>query len=200
MSVKNEQESINAIFSEAFETYLNRISPEGRDSSKQEEEKAYSKMLVDIDKETNPFIKAFMQDTVLYLCKEEMLFTYYLGQRWNDVIQEEREILKSVQPIDLYIELEKILANQSDSYGYTKTFSSHRYPLNIPGHYTGVEKVRYIDKSEISPACLLRSYYKFGVHTYRVGHAIKNIIECMEDRYGLNFKELEDSYQRSLKG
>src|SRR3990172_6595439 len=116
-----------------------------------------------------------------------MLFYYFYEQCWEKKIQEQRTLQKKIQPMELYIQLEDILASQSNSYEYTKTFSSHRYPLTVPGNFSGETKVRDVNETDFLPARFVKSYYKFGVHTYHVGSAIRNILDCLEERYSLNF-------------
>jgi hypothetical protein len=44
---------------------------------------------------------------------------------------------------------------------------------------------------DVSPALFLKSKYKFGRIDFFVGYAIKNILDHLEKRYGLDFEELE---------
>ena len=52
---------------------------------------------------------------------------------------------------------------------------------------------------DVPPALILKSFYEFGGHKFRIGHAIKNILDYLEERFGLDFEELERIHQRALK-
>lgn len=189
----------NAPVPDYFQRYLDSLKESARRHSEQEEREACAAMQSQIDREEDFEIRQFMQDTLEHYCQDgSMLVSYVYKTYWHEWISEQRALQKEVEPIELYIALESILANQSDYSGYTKTYGGPRYPLTIPGNYSRQTRVRNID-ANVSRVNFLRSYYKFGVHEFHVGQAIKNILNHLEKRYGLDFRKLERSYQRAEK-
>lgn len=175
--------------------FIAGLKSDGGNFSEQEEIDAALEIQKRIDKEKDQHIKQFMEDTLAYYCKDRsMLLSYILDARWHDWIREQRVLKKKMQPIELYIELERIMAKEADSTGYTKQYSSPPYKLRIPENYEGFREFRQVDPN-VSPAKFARSYYKFGIHTLRVGSAIKGILEHLENRYGISFKELERAHR-----
>lgn len=183
-----------------FGIYLRNLKSEGRAHSEQAERKAYSEMQLKIEREKNREIKHFMQDTLEYYCIDgSMLLSYIYENYWDEWVKKQKYLQRAIQPMELYIALESILADKSDSSEYTKTPGGPRYPLTIPGNYPGQpeNRVRHVG-TDVSGARFLKSYYKFGVHKFHVGSAVKNILDYLEDRYDLDFKELERSRQRAV--
>jgi hypothetical protein len=184
-----------------FQMYLDILKQGVRAHSEQTEREAYAEMQSQIDREEDREIRQFMQDTLEYYCQDcSMLLSYIWGTYWHQWIKEQRALQSEAQPIELLIALESILANQCDSSGYTKTYGQRRSELTIPGNYPGTApmETRNVD-TNVPRARFLNSYYKIGVHKFRVGHAIKNILDHVEERYGLDFKELERIHQRAGK-
>ena len=190
----------NASTPDYLEKYLDSLRSEGRAHSEQAEREAYAKLQSQIAGEKNGEVRQFMQETLDHYCQGgSMLLSYIYENRWHEWIKEQRSLQKQVQPIELFISIESILANQCVSSGYTNTYGP-RYPLTIPGNYpnAGTNRVRNLD-ANVPRARFLSSYYKFGVHEFRAGHAIKKILDHLEDRYGLDFKKLERTHQRAEK-
>ncbi len=188
----------NASISDNLQKHLDGLKSNGRAHSEQAEREAYVKMQSQIDREKNREIRQFMQDTLEHYQDGYMLQTYLYEEVWYQAIKRQRVMQNEVQPIELYIALESILANKGDSSGYTKTSYQPRYPLTIPGNYSGWTRERNVD-TNVPRVNFLNSYYKFGVHKFWVGSAIKSILDHLEKRYGLDFEELERVHQRAVK-
>lgn len=184
-----------------LQKYLETLKSKARAHSEEAEREAHAKMQAEIEREEDREVKQFMQDTVEYYCQDDfMLLSYAYENLWRQSIKEQRELQEKGQPIELFIALESILARQGDYSGYTKTSGGRRYPLTIPGNYTGSETVRNVVDQNVPRARFLKSYYKFGVHTFGVGYAIRKIVDYLEERYRLDFRELERIHQRAGKG
>lgn len=182
--------------SEHVRAYLEKFVGEAR----RKEAAACSRIERDIQAENELFVRQFMQDTLTHFCRDDsMLVSYILDTYWDEWVAKERELNRSTQPIDLYIQLETILASESNSDAYLKGNNPGRYPLCIPGHHAGETKTRNVDKSKISPSRLLGSYYKFGVHKYFVGRAIQRLLSHLQHRYGIDFNKLEEQRAQSYK-
>lgn len=160
---------------EAFKSYVARLYPGEAEISYQKQADAFNKIKISLATEKNPFIKDFMRETVLWLCNQDMQFTYFLEQRWEDDVQEQRDAFEELEALDVFYLVEKILASSSSSYGYTKNESYSRYPLIVPGYQEGEEKTRYVANGQFAPSRILRSYYKFGVHTFYAGRAVSTL-------------------------
>jgi len=191
----------NASMPDCFQKYLDGLKSENRAYSEEAEREAYAKMQSQIDGEEDTEVKQFMQDKLEYSCQEgSMLLSHIWETGWHQWIEEQTAQQREVQPIELFIALELILANQCDSSGYTKTYGQPRYNLTIPGNTpaTAPTRTKNVD-TDVPRVRFFNSYYKFGVHKFWVGHAIKAILDHLEKRYGLDFKELERIHQRAGK-
>ena len=77
---------------------------------------------------------------------------------------------------------------------------SFRYPVNVPnenGEFTKVHRVNIkssymLDSKDISPKTLPFMKYKFGSNELLIGKGIINALEYLENRYGIDFNELEN--------
>ena len=75
-----------------------------------------------------------------------------------------------------------------------------RYPINVPNENGGITKIRggkitrsyYMAMSgNLTPNAIQFMRYKFGSNELYVGQGLINVLEYLENRYGLNFEELE---------
>jgi len=172
-------------------TYLQQIKPDTRGSSDAVEIQKYLTMRAHIDKEATADIKQFMEGMLAEVCKEAaMLLSYYYGALWQDRVRARRALHKKIQPMALYIALEDIMARQTDASTYTQNPTRGRKNLILPGNFSPSKEISYVS-ADTPPPLLLGSFYKFGSHHFHVGHAIKAILEHLEDRYGLDFRKLE---------
>lgn len=187
---------VDSDLDEAFKSYVDRIYPGEAEIFYQKQTDAFNKMKTAITEEENRFIKDFMTETIFWLCTQDMQFSYFLEQRWEDDVREQREAFDNLEDLEVFYSVERILAFSSSSSGYTKNESYGRYPLIIPRYHGGQEKVDLLLKGRFAPSRVLRSYYKFGVHTFYAGRAVKQILEHLEERYGLSFRELEESIKK----
>ena len=76
---------------------------------------------------------------------------------------------------------------------------SFRYPVNVPngnGEYTKVKVnincSRLIDSNDISPDTIPYIKYKFGANELYVGRGIIEVLKYLEERYDLDFNQLEE--------
>ena len=75
-----------------------------------------------------------------------------------------------------------------------------RYPINVPnerGDYTKVKlninSSSLIDEKDISSATIPYIKYKFGSNELYIGKGLISVLNYLEDRYDLDFNELENS-------
>lgn len=194
------QDAVDA--ADALPDYLEKYlaNREFDETDRAEEIEAFRTMRSQAETERDPDIRQFMHDTIIHHCKQEaMKLAYVLENYWLEEVRTERKRKREAPPPDLFIALEEVMANSADSTGYTKQYCSSRYPLRLPFNYEGRQEVHTIDPAT-SPRRLARAHYQFGVHTFYAGSAINRIIRLLEERYGLNFKQLEAARQRHMKG
>ncbi len=74
----------------------------------------------------------------------------------------------------------------------------YRYPINVPnrdGHYTkirlNINETSLISSEDITPDAVKYMKYKFGTNELFVGLGIIKVLQYLEERYGLDFDELE---------
>ncbi len=75
-----------------------------------------------------------------------------------------------------------------------------RYPIWFPddeGNYTkirmNINNSHLIDSTDISAKTIPYMKYKFGSNELMIGKGLINILNYLENRYGINFNELEKS-------
>lgn len=165
--------------------------------SNEAEKEALTQMLDERDREKNPHIQEFMTKVITYSCYEGTMRLPYMQEvYWKKWIREERKSVKKYEPLkELYRNLE-IVANNADSSGYTKVNSNNRYPLSIDRQEMFHERLR-MTTPDISPTKLMSSYYQFGVHSYPIMRNIENMVRFLENRYSIDFKELEEKFRKS---
>lgn len=166
--------------------------------SEEQERSSFVSMKADVDKESNPAIKAYLLEALEAYCKDGgMLLSYIHEQLWRANADKQRTLLKTLYPMGVYKALADIAICEIDSSGYTGGIPySSRWRFTFPGAFPedgggrSVRTQRSIDES-ISALDFFRSYIAFGVHKYPVGEVITNTLRCLEERYGLNFEYLE---------
>ena len=180
-----------------FTKYLSQLKADSSEHSSEVETATFLKMQSDIDEEKDPEIKSFMQATVDNYCNEvSMLLSYIYDTYWVEWIAKQRKLLSNIPPMELLLAIEGIFASESDSSAYTKALTSRRYPLTVPEHYVGATTVHNVGK-QISPTKFVNSYYKFGSHRFKVVAGILDTLAFLEERYSLDFRELESQNQTS---
>ena len=78
-----------------------------------------------------------------------------------------------------------------------------RYPINIPnqdGDYTkirlNINESSLIDRKNINSKTIPFIKYKFGSNELYIGQGIINVLEYLENRYGIDFNELEKTIKK----
>lgn len=179
-----------------MDEYLKAVQLDDRKPSLDLEIAAYRTMQNQILNETSPVLKQIMQHKLQKYCEQyvdgthSMLLSYLHESYWNEEINRDNKILSLSS---LYSELEEILAGASDSSGYTKGAGvNKRYPITVP-HLDGtVGKPYYLSiGSGTTPEEFMNAYYSFGVHKFYTGKTLIEIIEFLEQRYGIDFEQLE---------
>lgn len=108
--------------------------------------------------------------------------------------------------ISLISDIEYKIGNScynGDSYnGWTEEYGcSFRYPIVYETKEEGkvytwktrgkIEWTNRIDDSNIKTVC-----YRFGANELCIGAAIVDVLEMLEERYGIDFNELEKKYEK----
>lgn len=80
-----------------------------------------------------------------------------------------------------------------------------RYPINIPnskGNYikikTNINKTLFINEDVITPNAISHMKYKFGSNELHIGRGIIKLLESLEERYNIDFNELEKGTTKNL--
>lgn len=112
----------------------------------------------------------------------------------------------SYKNIKLLAELEYLVGkecfNPNSLDGYRNIQGQgYRYPVTIPYEQSGKGAETKIewklsDLTWIEPHHLIKSKYKFGSNHLYIGRGIENILTFIENRYGIDFDELETNYQK----
>ncbi|QKC97159.1 hypothetical protein [Mesorhizobium sp. NZP2298] len=178
-------------------TYLEnfKLTPKQR----QAEIDAYWKVQAMIDSTSDTFVRRVHAQTLDFVIHDgNMKLTYCLGQVFPSAIADQKAARKKLRPFALFVAIERILAGAT----HTSNFGdSHRWPLHTSGHYSLSRKLpRNGSLAELAlPADLSGAYYQFGVHTFRVGLVVEEIMRMIEKRYGIDFAMLEKQRKTSTK-
>jgi hypothetical protein len=177
---------------ESFQKHIDELKKANKVFSEGEELKYFNILKKDIELQSSIEIKEFMLDMLEYYLREtSMNLKYFYEEIWHSCIGQAKKDLETLHSREVYVLLENILARQSDSKEYTKYHDTKRYPLWAPRAYSNeIDKINNIT-SDLSRLRIIKSYYKFGSHQYHVGQAINKVLSALEERYDLNFKELE---------
>ena len=80
---------------------------------------------------------------------------------------------------------------------------SFRYPLSLPRGDEGWIKVRrnlmdtaFIEPESVGPETIRAMRYRFGSNQLMIGRGILAAMEYLEERYGLDFNEMEEQRGR----
>ncbi len=78
-----------------------------------------------------------------------------------------------------------------------------RYPINLPDKEGNYKKIRMnlnesalISPEDITPEAVTFMKYRFGSNELYIGKGIIKVLEFLENRYGLNFNELESAAKK----
>ena len=109
--------------------------------------------------------------------------------------------------IPLLSEIEYKIGNScynGDSYnGWTDEYGcSFRYPIvyeykDTDGIHSRKTRTSILSNSDITPENIKTVCYKFGANELEIGRAIIDVLNMLENRYGLDFESLEKEYQKA---
>lgn len=110
-----------------------------------------------------------------------------------------KSICKMIADIEFLIGSECYNPNTYDGWNDIEG-CDYRYPINVPnkdGHYTkirlNINETSLISSEDITPGTVKYMKYKFGANELFVGLGIIKVLQYLEERYGLDFDELEQS-------
>ena len=108
-----------------------------------------------------------------------------------------KEMAKVVAEIEYLIGSECYNPNSYDGWNDIEG-RDYRYPINLPDGKGNFKKTRQnlnrafnISEEEINPDSVAYMKYKFGSNELFIGQGIINTLKFLEERYGIDFNELE---------
>ena len=111
-----------------------------------------------------------------------------------------KEVCKLIAELEYLIGSECYNPNSYDGWNDVEG-CSFRYPINVPDDSGNYSKYRgkitnydYFESDDINEILNSVQYmkYKFGSNELYIGKGIINVLSYLEERYNLNFIELED--------
>lgn len=112
--------------------------------------------------------------------------------------------MKSIEEVnqlkDLIIDLERKIGGECynsniQNYGSWGVWEGEgrdfKYPFNYYDQKNKVKIKKWYMSEDMLPEEIKSSYYAFGANQLHIGRAILNLLECIENRYKINFVELE---------
>jgi hypothetical protein len=144
-----------------------------------------------LNAETDPDLREYINDLVANP-KDGALLTD-LATSLTFELDDLRELKAALPPVSLLVDMEQITSKHADSGGYSAPFATKRYPARLPkgAGYDSTHNVPH----DVSPLKIARAYYKLGNGRFNVGPAMVQIISFLQERFGLDFNDLERQHQ-----
>lgn len=115
-----------------------------------------------------------------------------------------KEVCKLIAELEFLIGSECYNPNSYDDWNDIEG-CSFRYPINVPDKLGNYSKYRgkiknygYFESDDINEILNSVQYmkYKFGSNELYIGNGIINVLSYLEERYNLNFIELENKIKK----
>jgi hypothetical protein len=162
------------------------------------ERRAYIDFCTRYEKESNQRNRIVMQNMLNFLLfsdRHGMKPSYALTEALDYALGEEAKAFKQMYPLPIHEGIEKILTTSTNTVGRGSTtrWKLHTWPADY-SEFTGEGRKPF---DEWTAGEILASHVSFGSHRFSIGAATQRILSLLEERYGLDFKELEK--QRKAK-
>lgn len=163
------------------------------------EKQAYMDFCERHTKEPSMRKKLVMQNMLNHLILSKghgMKPSYALTEALSSALQDEKQAEKSIYPLDIHAELADILTSATDTVGRGKTTS---WTIHTGGQYSEFNGEGRSAFDEWTAGEILGSHVKFGSHHFAIGATTQRIMSMLEERYGLDFKQLEKDRAKKQK-
>ncbi|WP_421590768.1 hypothetical protein [Shinella sp. M27] len=155
------------------------------------EKRAYVDFCERYAKERSKRKKIVMQNMLNHLLLSKvhgMKPSHALNDALSAAFQQEKEAEKTLYPLEIHSEVAHILTSATYTVGRGK---STAWTIHTGGWYSEFRGEGRKAFAEWSAGEILGSYVKFGAHHFSIGATTQRILSMLEERYGLDFKQLE---------
>lgn len=138
-------------------------------------------------------VMANMLHFLVYSDEHEMNPSYVLTEALDNSLRQERDAAEKLHPREIHEQVAHILTSSTNTVGrgQTTNWKIHtRADYNVP---EGLQRSRYQDWSAGE---ILNSYVSFGSHNFGIGSATQRVLDMLENRYGIDFNQLENQLKR----
>ncbi len=166
-------------------------SHSSNDREYQEEVTAYRRFVERFRGERDRNKRLVMQNALQFLLfsrQHDMKPSYALTEDLDCALEDERNAKKVMYPLPVHQGVADILTSSTYTKGRGRTTAWRMHTSASSSEFTG-EGRDWFD--EWNAQEVLGSYVKFGSHRFAVGATTQRILGLLEERYGLDFKELE---------
>lgn len=122
--------------------------------------------------------------------------SHALTEALSSALQDEMQAEKAIFPLDIHAEIADILTSATHTVGRGKTTS---WTIHTGGWYSEFNGEGRRAFDEWTAGEVLGSYVKFGAHHFSIGATTQRIMSMLEERYGLDFKQLEKDRAKNQK-
>lgn len=141
-------------------------------------------------------VMANMLQYLVYSDEHDMKPSYALTDALESAMSDERKAKRDVYPLPLHQSIAHVLTSSTHTKGRGRTTN---WTMHTSSSYSVCDGRGRDWFSEWTAGEVLRSYVSFGSHRFHVGGATQRILNLLEDRYGLDFRELEKQLQARKK-
>lgn len=142
-------------------------------------------------KERSKRKKIVMQNMLnhLLLSKDhDMPPSYALTEALDSALEHENQAEKTIYPLDIHAKIADILTSATHTVGRGKTTS---WTIHTGSYYSEFNGKGRQGFDEWTAGEIMGSYVKFGAHHFALGATTQRIMSMLEERYGLDFQQLE---------
>lgn len=169
------------------------------DKMLEREKQAYVDFCERYAKERSMRKKIVMQNMLNHLLLSKvhgMKPSHALTDALSSALQDEKDAEKKLYPLDIHAEVADILTSATYTVGRGKTTS---WAIHTGGWYSEFRGEGRRAFDEWTAGEVLGSYLKFGAHHFSIGATTQRIMSMLEERYGLDFKQLEKDRTKKQK-
>ncbi|MBY5537652.1 hypothetical protein HFO42_10575 [Rhizobium leguminosarum] len=141
-------------------------------------------------------VMANMLQYLVYSTEHGMKPSHALTDALESALEEEKEAKRQMYPLPLHQSIANVLTSSTHTKGRGQTTNWKMHTGTFYSEFNGAGRHWF---SDWTAGEVLGSHVSFGSHRFHIGGATQRILKLLEDRYGLNFNQLEKDRQARKK-
>lgn len=137
-------------------------------------------------------VMANMLHYLVYSDIHDMKPTHALTDALESAMADERQSKRDMYPLVLHQSIARVLTSSTHTKGRGHTTNWQMHTNTFYSEFDGRGRDWFGDWTAGE---ILGSYVSFGSHRFHIGSATQRILLLLEDRYGLDFRQLEKARQ-----